>query len=56
MNDPTFRPRLNHVAVTMAPDALDDRARAEILELYGEVFGGFLLPSMVEIQRLPGVG
>ncbi len=39
MNEPTFRPRLNHVAISMAPSALDERARAEILEFYGEVFG-----------------
>ena len=30
---------LNHVAITMAPDALDELARAEILDFYGEVFG-----------------
>jgi catechol 2,3-dioxygenase-like lactoylglutathione lyase family enzyme len=31
--------KLNHVAITMEPDALDDAARAEILEFYGDVFG-----------------
>jgi len=30
---------LNHVAITMAPDELDDRARAELLDFYGDVFG-----------------
>jgi hypothetical protein len=39
MTEPTFRPRLNHVAISMAPDVLDDRGRAEILEFYGTVFG-----------------
>jgi hypothetical protein len=39
MNEPTFRPRLNHVAISMPPSALDDTGRAEILEFYGDVFG-----------------
>jgi hypothetical protein len=39
MNGPTFRPKLNHVAISMAPSVLDERGRAEILEFYGEVFG-----------------
>lgn len=34
-----FRPRLNHVALTMDPAALDDAGRTEILGFYGEVFG-----------------
>jgi hypothetical protein len=34
-----FRPRLNHVAISMDPGRLDDRARREILDFYGEVFG-----------------
>jgi hypothetical protein len=33
------RPRLNHVAISMARDVLDDRGRADILAFYGEVFG-----------------
>lgn len=32
-------PALNHVAITMAPDLLDDAGRAELLDFYGEVFG-----------------
>jgi hypothetical protein len=39
MNDSTFRPRLNHVALSMSKSALDDRGRAEILAFYGDVFG-----------------
>src|SRR5438105_1903189 len=39
MSTPTFRPRLNHVALSMAKDALDDRGRAAILDFYGQVFG-----------------
>src|SRR5579864_3454403 len=34
-----FRPRLNHVAISMARDTLDDRGRADILDFYGDVFG-----------------
>lgn len=39
MSEPEFRPRLNHVAISVAPDVLDEQGRAEILEFYGEVFG-----------------
>jgi hypothetical protein len=39
MDEPRFRPRLNHVAMSMARDVLDDRGRADILDFYGEVFG-----------------
>jgi hypothetical protein len=34
-----FRPRLNHVALSMDPGVLDDSGRKEILDFYGEVFG-----------------
>jgi hypothetical protein len=34
-----FRPRLNHVAISMDPAALGEAARREILDFYGEVFG-----------------
>ncbi len=37
--DAGFAPRLNHVAITMDPEVLDERGRAEILDFYGEVFG-----------------
>ena len=39
MSEPSFVPRLNHVAMTMPPDALDDHGRAEIKDFYGDVFG-----------------
>jgi hypothetical protein len=39
MSEPTFRPKLNHVAISMAPSVLDERGRADILEFYGDVFG-----------------
>ena len=36
---PQFAPRLNHVAISLSPDVLDDRGRADILDFYGRVFG-----------------
>jgi hypothetical protein len=39
MSEPSFTPRLNHVAMTMSPAALDDHGRAEIKDFYGDVFG-----------------
>ncbi len=39
MNEPAFRPRLNHVAISVDPAVLDQRGRAEILGFFGEVFG-----------------
>jgi hypothetical protein len=38
-DDERFAPRLNHVAMTMAPESLDDAGRAEIKAFYGDVFG-----------------
>jgi len=35
----SFTPRLNHVAMTMAPDSLDEHGRDEIRAFYGDVFG-----------------
>ena len=35
----SFTPRLNHVAMTMAPESLDDHGRDEIRAFYGDVFG-----------------
>ena len=37
--EPSYAPRLNHVAMTMAPDSLDERGRDEIRAFYGDVFG-----------------
>jgi catechol 2,3-dioxygenase-like lactoylglutathione lyase family enzyme len=34
-----FRPRLNHVAISVDPAVLDAQGRADILAFYGEVFG-----------------
>jgi hypothetical protein len=35
----TFRPRLNHVAISVDPAILDDRGRADVIGFYGDVFG-----------------
>jgi catechol 2,3-dioxygenase-like lactoylglutathione lyase family enzyme len=32
-------PRLNHVAISMDPEVLDDQGRTDILAFYGDVFG-----------------
>lgn len=39
MTDQSSRPRLNHVAMSMHADVLDERGRTDILDFYGEVFG-----------------
>src|SRR4051794_22188069 len=39
MSDSAFRPRINHVALSMSKSALDDRGRSDILAFYGDVFG-----------------
>jgi catechol 2,3-dioxygenase-like lactoylglutathione lyase family enzyme len=39
MTDRVFRPRLNHVAISVDPSVLDDQGRATVLDFYGEVFG-----------------
>jgi hypothetical protein len=31
--------RFNHIGITLAPEVLDARGRAEILDFYGDVFG-----------------
>jgi catechol 2,3-dioxygenase-like lactoylglutathione lyase family enzyme len=35
----SFRPRLNHVAISVDPAVLDARGRADLLAFYGDVFG-----------------
>jgi len=36
---PTGTPHLNHVAMSLSPDQLDERNRADICRFYREVFG-----------------
>jgi catechol 2,3-dioxygenase-like lactoylglutathione lyase family enzyme len=35
----SFTPRLNHIAISVDPAAMDENGRKEILDFYGEVFG-----------------
>ncbi|HUD18388.1 MAG TPA: hypothetical protein VMQ59_14065 [Acidimicrobiales bacterium] len=39
MTERAFRPRLNHVAISVDPAVLDDKGRATVLDFYGDVFG-----------------
>lgn len=39
MTESPYRPRLNHVAVTVDPGLLDDEGRRTFLGFFGEVFG-----------------
>jgi hypothetical protein len=39
------QPRFNHVAVSVIPDALDEKGRSEIIDFYSEVFGWEELPT-----------
>lgn len=39
MTDQAFRPRLNHVAISVDPAVLDEEGRATVLDFYGDVFG-----------------
>ena len=39
MSTDSFRPRLNHVAISIDPAVLDARGRADLLAFYGHVLG-----------------
>jgi catechol 2,3-dioxygenase-like lactoylglutathione lyase family enzyme len=39
MTDRQFRPRLNHVAISVDPAVLDEEGRSTVLDFYGDVFG-----------------
>ncbi len=39
MTTRSFRPRLNHVAVTVDPEVMDAAGRATLLDFFGHVFG-----------------
>jgi hypothetical protein len=39
MTDRAFRPRLNHVAISVDPTILDEEGRATVLDFFGAVFG-----------------
>jgi catechol 2,3-dioxygenase-like lactoylglutathione lyase family enzyme len=39
MTDGTFSPRINHVAISVDADIMDEAGRAALLDFYSEVFG-----------------
>src|SRR5262245_51095873 len=45
------RPRFNHVAMSMAADALDQTGRDDIVRFSNDVFGWEELPTMTEDRR-----
>jgi hypothetical protein len=45
-------PRFNHVALTVRPDDLDAERRAELLRLYGDVFGWTEMPTLSKDREL----
>jgi hypothetical protein len=47
----TRSPRFNHVAMSLSPDMLDERNRADITRFYDEVFGWKELDVMTEDRR-----
>ena len=51
MPDRPRPPRFNHVAMSMAADALDEQGRLDILSFYGEVFGFEELPTLTEDRK-----
>ena len=44
-------PRLNHVAMSMPADALDDEGRAAITKFYGDVFGWMEYDMLTQDRR-----
>jgi hypothetical protein len=50
MTGPVFSqaPRINHVAMSMPPDALDAEGRAALIDFYGDVFGFEEYPQLTE--------
>ena len=53
MTGPTFSkpPRLNHVAMSVPADALDEEGRAALCDFYGDVFGFEEYPELTEDRR-----
>ena len=51
---PTFgkrKPRLNHVAMSLSPDVLDEEHRKLLVDFYSDVFGFVELPMLTEDRR-----
>ena len=71
MSTTSFAPRINHVAISVDADVLDDEGRAALLDFYSEVFGWtegdnstekgsplilvYLLPAKDEFMVTPGM-
>jgi hypothetical protein len=53
MTGPTFThgPRLNHVALSVPADALDDQGRAALVAFYGDVFGFEEYPELTRDRQ-----
>lgn len=53
MTGPAFTkaPRLNHVAMSVAPDVLDAKGRAALVAFYGDVFGFEEYEDLTEDRR-----
>ena len=45
------KPRLNHVAMSLSPDVLDEENRRLITDFYADVFGFVELPMLTEDRR-----
>ena len=45
------KPRFNHVAMSLPPELLDEKHRADISGFYDEVFGWKELPTMTQDRR-----
>jgi hypothetical protein len=45
------KPRLNHVAMSLAPDLLDEEHRRLLVDFYTDVFGFTELPTLTEDRR-----
>jgi hypothetical protein len=48
---PRGRPRFNHLALTLPPEALDQAGRAQILRFFGEVFAWTEVPELTEDRQ-----
>ncbi len=52
----TRPPRLNHVAISLPPDALDETGRAEIVDFYHDAFGWTEYPQLTQDRKLLVLG
>jgi hypothetical protein len=54
VNEPKFasrNPRFNHVAMSLAPEMLDEEHRTLLASFYGEVFGWHELPMLTDDRK-----